>query len=137
MTCGCARVAGGCICVPYFGVGVQNYSMIAPRAHHLEACELLFLEAAYELLFLEAGPDCAARACRFVTMASTGSTPVLGSRGYQGIPSDISIRGAASATNDGFRYFQPFLEESEEEDAMHASVHSSVHNSLPRGYGYR
>lgn len=70
-------------------------------------------------------------------MASTGSTPVLGSRGYQGIPSDISIRGAAPAGNDGFRYFQPFLEESEEEDAMHASLHSSLHGSLPRGYGYR
>lgn len=75
--------------------------------------------------------------CRFATIASTGSTPVLGSRGYQGTPSDVSIRGLAPSGADGFRYFQPFLEESEEEDAMHASMHSSVHSSIPRGYAYQ
>lgn len=70
---------------------------------------------------------------RFGTMASTGSTPVLGTR-YQGTPSDISIRGGpAPLATEGFRYFQPFLEESEEEDHTHSSIHSSLH----RSYGYR
>lgn len=67
-------------------------------------------------------------------MASTGSTPAFGGRAYQPTPSELAMRGLALGPNDGFRYFQPFLEESEEDDLMHASVQSSTHSSLPRGY---
>eukprot|EP00892_Ulva_mutabilis_P012330 jgi/Ulvmu1/946/UM102_0029.1 len=70
---------------------------------------------------------------RFATMASTGSTPAFGGRAYQPTQSDLAMRGLAPPT-DGFRYFQPFLEESEEDDLLHASMHSSIHSSLPRGY---